>query len=323
MPPKKQKVKVSKTSKSGGKGVNIKIVIDQSKRSKGGQAPKASTGMRTLPAFSAMPQGSSFLGASYPTRQDAPIPSVDVSALSDKIFNQLLAEGSRREQSARGFGRFQTAGEQLNQIYDGQYRAGNNNVPIISTPNESSTTRSIDYAVFDDPETNNQILGNKLNNRGSMLPETGENSVVQVNLDEKRDNDLDNLLLHEKKSKTEATVEGDLDEELSEEQQRVVEEIASPRAQEERGKEIALEGEEAQYTGRVATPKIRSALAEYYTLPDYPPAKKASLNDLRKYIISMNREFGTNYDFAFTGKDAVDKLRRIIRVGLLKAYDDL
>jgi len=319
MPPKKQKVKVSKTSKSGGKGVNIKIVIDQSKRSKGGQAPKASTGMRTLPAFSAMPQGSSFLGASYPTRQD---PAVDINVLGDKIYNNLLAEGYRRERQASGFAGFQTAGSQLNQIFDGQYSAGRNNLPIISEP-RNDTSDYVDRIVFDDPETNNQILGNKLNNRGSMLPETGENSVVQVNLDEKRDNDLDNLLLHEKKSKTEATVEGDLDEELSEEQQRVVEEIASPRAQEERGKEIALEGEEAQYTGRVATPKIRSALAEYYTLPDYPPAKKASLNDLRKYIISMNREFGTNYDFAFTGKDAVDKLRRIIRVGLLKAYDDL
>jgi len=68
MPPKKQKVKVRKSSKRGDKGVNIKIVIDQSKRTKSGVAPKSTTGMRTLPAFSAMPQGSSFLGASYPTK---------------------------------------------------------------------------------------------------------------------------------------------------------------------------------------------------------------------------------------------------------------
>ena len=321
MPPKKQKVKVRKTSKSGGKGVNIKIVIDQSKRTKG-QAPKAPAQPRALPAFSAMPQGPSFLGASYPTRQD---PAVDINVLGDKIYNNLLEEGYRRERSARGFAGFQTAGSQLNQIFDGEYRAGRNNFPIISEP-RNDRSDYVDRMIFDDPETNNQILGNKLNNRGSMLPETGENSVIQLNIDENRDNALDNLLIHERKSRAEAQVEGDLDEELVEErgdEDVAFAEIASPRAQEERGKEIALEGEEAQYTGRVATPKIRNILEERYTLPDYPPAKKASLNDLKEYIRAMNREFETNYDTSFRGRDAVDKLRRVIRIGLLKAYDDL
>ena len=321
MPPKKQKVKVRKTSKSGGKGVNIKIVIDQSKRSKG-QAPKAPAQPRALPAFSAMPQGPSFLGASYPTRQD---PAVDINVLGDKIYNNLLAEGYRRERQASGFAGFQTAGSQLNQIFDGEYRAGRNNFPIISEP-RNDRSDYVDRMIFDDPETNNQILGNKLNNRGSMLPETGENSVIQLNIDENRDNALDNLVLHEKKSRAEAQVNADLDEELVEERGNedvAFAEIASPRAQEERSKEIALEGEEAQYTGRVATPKIRNILEERYTLPDYPPAKKASLNDLKEYIRAMNREFETNYDTSFRGRDAVDKLRRVIRIGLLKAYDDL
>jgi hypothetical protein len=322
MPPKKQKVKVRKTSKSGAKGVNIKIVIDQSKRSKG-QAPKAPAQPRALPAFSAMPQGPSFLGASYPNRQD---PAVDINVLGDKIYNNLLAEGYRRERQASGFAGFQTAGSQLNQIFDGEYRAGRNNFPIIAEP-RNDTSDYVDRIVFDDPETNNQILGNKLNNRGSMLPETGENSIVQVNLDEKRDNALDNLLIREKKSKVEAQVNADLDEELLEEnlqnEEVALQEITSPRAQEERGKEIVLEGEEAKYTGRVASPKIRNTLEETYSLPPYPPAKKASLNDLREYIRVMNKEFGTNYDTSFRGRDAVDKLRRVIRIGLLKAYDDL
>lgn len=330
MPPKKQKIKVRKTSKSGGKGVNIKIVIDQSKKTKG-VAPKATTGMRNLPAFSAMPQGASYLGASVPTRQDAPInisPNVDTTAIGDRVFNQLLAESNRLRQSASGFGGFQNAGQQLNQIFDGQYRAGRNNFPIISNPNESNTTRSIDYAVFDDPETNNQILGNKLNNRGSMLPETGENSVIQLNIDEIRDNALDNLEQHEKKKgKMEAYVNADLDEDLLEEDEKiedyVLQEIASPRGQEQQAKEIALQGEEAQYLGRVATPKIRNRLDEYYDLPAYPPAKKASIKELKDYINAMNTAFETNYDTSFKGRDAVDKLRRVIRVGLLKAYDDL
>lgn len=324
MPPKKQKVKVRKSSKRGDKGVNIKIVIDQSKRTKSGVAPKSTTGMRTLPAFSAMPQGSSFLGASYPTRQDQP--PVDVSALGDKIYNNLLAEANRRQQSAYGFGGFQTAGQQLNQIYDGQYSVGRNNIPIISNPNESSTTRAIDYAVFDDPETNNQILGNKLSNVSPSLPDIGENSIVQLNIDEKRDNDLDNLVLHEKKSKATAGVEGALDEELIEEygdEDVALSEIKTPEEQSQRAKELVIESEEARYVGRVATPKIRDALSEYYALPDYPPAKKASLKQLKDYVNAMNEQFGTDYDTDFKGRKAVDDLRRVIRIGLLKAYDDL
>lgn len=329
MPPKKQKVKVRKSSKSGGKGVNIKIVIDQSKKSKG-VAPKAPAQPRQLPAFSAMPQGPSYLGASVPNRQDAPInisPTVDTTAIGDRVFNQLLAESNRLRQSANGFGGFQNAGQQLNQIFDGQYRAGRNNFPIISNPNESSTTRSIDYAVFDDPETNNQILGNKLNNRGSMLPDVNDNTIGALNEADRRDNALDNLVLHEKKSKAEAQVNSDLDEELLEEdlqnEEYVLQEIASPRGQEQQAKEIALQSEEAQYIGKVATPKIRNRLDEYYDLPAYPPAKKASIKDLKDYINAMNTAFGTNYDTSFKGRDAGGKLRRVIRIGLLKAYDDL
>lgn len=327
MPPKKQKVKVRKSSKRGDKGVNIKITIDQSKKTKGGVAPKAPSIGRNLPAFSAMPQGPSFLGASYPARQDAPAPSVDTTAIGDRIFNQLLEESNRRQQSARGFGGFQTAGEQLNQIYDGQYsRMGRNNAYIISNPNESSTTRAIDNAVFDDPETRNQILDNKLNNRGSQLPHINENSIGALNEEDRRDNDLDNLVLHEKKSKMEATVNDDLDEDLLEEdgdEDVVIREISSQKGQEQQAKELSLQSQEAQYIGRQATPKIRASLDEYYNLPDYPPAKKASLNELKEYIRAMNREFKTNYDTDFRGRRAVDDLRRVIRVGLLKAYDDL
>lgn len=325
MPPKKQKVKVRKSSKTGGKGVNIKITIDQSKKTKG-VAPKAPSVSRQLPAFSAMPQGPSFLGASYPARQDAPAPSVDTTAIGDRIFNQLLEESNRRQQSARGFGGFQTAGEQLNQIFDGQYRATRNNFPIISEP----TNRVSDYldeAVSDEPTTNNQILGNKLNNRGSQLPYINENSIGALNENDRRDNDLDNLILHEKKSKVEAQVNADLDEDLLEEnledENYVLQEIGTPGGQAQQEKEISLQAEEAQYIGRQATPKIRDALSEYYDLPDYPPAKKASLKELKDYIRAMNTAFATNYDTDFKGRKAVDDLRRVIRVGLLKAYDDL
>ena len=319
MPPKKQKVKVRKSSKSGGKGVNIKIVIDQSKKTKG-VAPKAPAQPRQLPAFSAMPQGPSFLGASYPARQD---PAVDINTLGDKIYNNLLAEGYRRERQASGFAGFQTAGQQLNQIFDGEYRAGRNNFPIISEP-RNDTADYVDRVVFDDPETNNQILGNKLNNRGSMLPDVNDNTIGALNEEDRRDNDLDNLVLHEKKSKVGAQVDADFGEELIEEGgSPAIQDIEGEEAQSERAKELALESQEAQYIGRTATPKIRSKLDEYYDLPSYPPPKKATLFELKQYINAMNEAFGTNYDTNFSGRKAVDDLRRVIRIGLLKAYDDL
>lgn len=326
MPPKKQKVKVRKTSKSGGKGVNIKIVIDQSKRTKG-QAPKAPAGTRPLPAFSAMPQGPSFLGANYPTRQDAPIqPPIDTNVIGDRIFNQLLEENNRRQQSARGFGGFQTSSEQLNQIYDGQYsRSGRNNAYIISNPHESSTTSAIDYAVFDDPTTNNQILSNKLNNRGSKLPHINENSIGQLNLDEKRDNALDNLVLHEKKSKTEEQVNNTLDEDLLEEEGNedvAFVEINSPTGQAQRAKELSLQAEEDKYQGKTLTAKMKNKIYEIYSLPPIPP-KKATVYELRAYIDSLNYSFGTSYETNFKGRRAVDDLRRVIRIALLNEYDNM
>lgn len=328
MPPKKQKVKVRKSSKRGDKGVNIKIVIDQSKKTRGGVAPKASTGMRTLPAFSAMPQGSSFLGASYPNRQDAPAPSVDTTAIGDRIFNQLLEESNRRQQSARGFGGFQTSGEQLNQIYDGQYsRMGRNNAYIISNPNESSTARSIDNAVFDDPETNNQILGNKLNSRGSQLPHINENSIGALNEDDRRDNDLDNLVLHEKKSKMEATVNADLDEDLLEEEgdeDVAISEVKTAEGQAQRAKEIDFSDLERRYGQSRPTKDILARVYENYPVKPYPNTSEyISPYTLRDYIISMNKAFGTNYPSDFTGKNVTDKMKRVIRIGFLKAYDDL
>lgn len=320
MPPKKQKVKVRKTSKSSGKGVNIKIVIDQSKRTKG-QAPKAPAQPRALPAFSAMPQGPSFLGASYPNRQD---PAVDINVLGDKIYNNLLAEGYRREQSARGFGGFQTAGEQLNQIYDGQYRAGSGNSYVVVEP-KNRRAEYVDSVIFDDPETNNQILGNKLNNRGSMLPDINDNTLGALDAEERRDNALDNLMIQEKKTKVSAQVDADLNEELLEEGGSALQEIdpSDIAGQAQREKELVLESDEARYGGRMVTEALKKRIYENYDLPPFPVPKKASLFELKEYIKAMNKAFGQNGQTNFSGRRAVDDLRRVIRIGLLKAYDNL
>lgn len=327
MPPKKQKVKVRKSSKRGDKGVNIKIVIDQSKKTKG-VAPKPPVVRRALPAFSAMPQGPSHMGANYPLRQDYPAPSIDTTAIGDRVFNQLLEESNRRQQSARGFGGFQTAGSQLNQIYDGQYsRMGRNNAYIISNPSESSTTRSIDNAVFDDPETNNQILGNKLSNQGSRLPNMNENSIGALNEYDRQDNNISNIVIHEKKKqdKMEASVNADLDEDLLEEEgdeDVAIREVRNVDEQAQREKELSLQTEEESYKGVVLTDKVKTRLIADYQLPPYPVVG-TGIPALKSYIMKLNEKFGKTYDTNFKGRRAVDELRRVIRIAFLKQYDDV
>lgn len=341
MPPKKAKakpkdkvVKDAKSSKRGDKGVKINIVIDQSKKSKG-VAPKAPTGMRTLPAFSAMPQGPSFLGASYPTRQDPPISSsqIDYNLLGNQVYKYLLAQSN-----ASGF---QTAGQQLNQIFDGQFRAGRNNVPIISEP-KNDYSDDVDEAISENNESDNyrnyenQIVSfGSSSNRGSKLPSTNENSLVYLNADERRDNDLDNLVSQERKSggksrlviSDEDVVNDALDDELGEEnddnEEYVVKEVTSPRGQQERAKELSLESDEAQYRGRNVTPNMKAEIYKLYDLPPQPPAKGGSLSGLRDYLSKLNEAFGTNYETDYKGRRAETDLRRAIRIAFLKEYDDI
>lgn len=212
MPPKKAKLKVRKTSKSAGtkQGVKINIHIDQSKKTRGG-APKPSVARPTLPAFSAIPQGPSYIGAQQP------IPQPSASDVGKEVYNHLLMENMKRNQLAYGFGGFQPVNEQTNQLFDGEYRAGRYGQPIILPPSESNSTRAINYSVFDDPETNSIMESNKLSNRGSVLPTIGENSIVELRAEERRDNDLDNLVLHEKKTAIDKDVSRALDENLDEE----------------------------------------------------------------------------------------------------------
>jgi len=325
MPPKKQKVKVSKTSKSAGKGVKINIVIDQSKKTKGG-APKAPVGRRALPAYSAMPQGPSYLGAHYPNVQPNTFQQTTYSIpeVGKEVFNHLMLEARKRENSARGFGGFQTAGAQANQLFEGEYRAGRNYQPIIYLP-ESAETTAVEREVFDDPE-HNQIIGDKLINRGSRLPNTNENSIIELNAEDRRDNALDNLVLHEKKGKMEAQVNRTLDEDLLEEEGNedvAFSEIGNPTEQAQRAKELILESDESQYQGRNVTAKMKKKIYDIYSLPPIPPPKKATLSELKSYITFLNDSFGTSYETNFSGRRAVDDLRRVIRIALLKEYDDL
>lgn len=328
MPPKKAKVKVSKSTKSGTKqGVKINIVIDQSKKTRGGNAPKPPIVRRALPAFSAMPQGPSYVGQQYrTTTQDSPlnISTIDYNILGKRVFNHLLEESQNREKSASGFSGFQTAGSQANQIFDGIYRPGSRGEPIILEPQNDIST-AVDRYITDDPQTNSIISANKLDNRGSRLPQIGENSIVELNAEERRDNALDNLVSHEQKSRAEIDVNTALDEDLLEEIEDdegfVLKEISSLIAQEQRGKELLLESEEDKFRGRNVTSKMRKKIYDIYELPP-TPQRNAPLNSLRDYITKLNEQFGTSYETNFKGKRAQEDLRRVIRIALLKEYDE-
>jgi hypothetical protein len=281
MPPKKAKVKVRKTSKSAGtkQGVKININIDQSKKTRG-VAPKPPVVRRMLPAFSAMPQGPSYLGAQQP------IPSA--SDVGKEVFNQLLMENLKRSQSAYGFGGFQSAGAQVNQLFDGEYRAGRYGQPIVLPPSESDESRAINDAVFDDPETNSIVEANKLSNRGSRLPSIGENSIVELRAEERRDNDLDNLVLHEKKTAVDRDVSNALDENLTEEQDENV--------------AVAIGGGNAPTSGggakKKVLPKLRRKVISDYDLPPVPTFKKSTRQELEEYYYvlanTLDREVNPN-----------------------------
>ena len=338
MPPKKDKtkVKVSKKDKTENaktkQGVKINIHIDQSKKTRG-VAPKPPVVRRMLPAFSSVPQGASYLGAHIPARQDAPIninkPSITAEDIGKSLFNSILAETRRREEANRGFGGFQTAGEQANTMFGGVYRMGNSSQPIVSDIEDSATERAIDNAVMDNPTTNNILEENKLEHRGQVLPKVAppENSLGELNAEERRDNALDNLVLHETKSATEKKAEKSLNENLLEENEEdeeyILNPITKPAEQKQKQLELSLEDYESQYRGKNVTKEIFNRVDDAYNGIYKIPDRRASIQDLKDYIEELNNAFNTNYPTDFKGAGAREKLNRIIRVAILKANDDI
>jgi len=321
MPPKKDKtkVKVSKKDKTENaktkQGVKINIHIDQSKKTRG-VAPKPPVVRRMLPAYSPNPQGASYLGAHVPARQDAPIninkPSITAEDIGKSLFNSILAETRRREEANRGFGGFQTAGEQANSLFGGVYRMGNSSQPIVTDIEDSATERAIDNAVMDNPSTNNILEENKFENRGQVLPKVAppENSLGELNAEERRDNALDNLVLHETKSATEKKVEGAILEELTEEDAK--ESIAEQKQAEE----------ERVNPKKSLTKSIKDVVKEYYEIAE-PPNRRDNLDTLKSYLQGLNKVIGTNYETNYKGADARDKLYANIKSAFFDAYNQI
>lgn len=327
--PKKQKSKLFKKSSKNKQGININIKIDQSKKSsnKKPSSKKPLTGYKPIPPYSSiLPQGATYLGTHIPLQniQQPTYNQPSITELGKEVFNNLMLESKRRENSAYGFGGFQSSSSQINQLHDGIYNKQKNG-DVILLRDYNPVSEYVDENVFDDPTTNNIITYNKLENKGQKLPSINENSIVELNAEEKRDNDLDNLVLHEKKTSVEKQVNNDLDEELIEEEDidltKSFSDIRTKSGQEQRLLELSLEEKEKRIAGTNLTPDKKRYLISNFNIPEVP-SRSASNQELKDYITTLNRIFDTNYSINFKGKDAKEKLFRTIRLALITEYDN-
>ena len=326
--PKKQKSKLFRKSSKNKQGININIKIDQSKKTNNRKpsSKKPLTNYKPIPSYSSiLPQGVSYLGTHIPLQnvQQPTYNQPSIAELGKEVFNNLMLESKKRENSSYGFGGFQSSTSQRNQLYDGIYTTQNNRPIILQDYNP--TSEYVDENVFDDPTTNQLITYNKLENKGQKLPSTNENSVVALNAEERRDNDLDNLVLQEKKSSVEKEVNKELDDELLEEEEvdlsSSMSDIRTKSGQEQRLLELSLEEKEQRIRGINLTPAKKRYLISNFRIPDVPD-RSASNEELKDYINTINTIFKTNYDVNFKGKTAKEKLFRTIRLALITEYDN-
>lgn len=328
--PKKQKSKLFRKSPKNKQGININIKIDQSKKTsnkKPSSSKKPLTSFKPIPAYSSiLPQGASYLGTHIPLQniQQPTYNQPSIAELGKEVFNNLMLESQKRENSAYGFGGFQSSTSQINQLHDGIYNRKKNG-DVILLRDYNPTSEYIDENVFDDPTTNNIITYNKLENKGQKLPPTNDNSIIALDNEEKRDNDLDNLVLHEKKSKVEKQVNKDLDEEIIEEEDvdlsKSFSDIRSESGREQRYLELSLEEKEKRILGVNLTPDKKRFLKINFNVPDIP-SRSSSNQELKNYISTLNGLFDTDYSTNFKGKDAKEKLFRTIRIALITEYDN-
>lgn len=318
MPRKKDKVNKSVKSKSDGaktkQGVKINIHIDQSKKTR--TLPKQPVQRRMLPAFSSAPQGSSFVGATNPnvrpaTTQD-PFQDTRGGGNAGLIFNllgQAFQSGQRSVSTSNIPNSFQ-ANSQTNELL-GQTRQGDTRqqVYIINEPEEEKE-QEVNRLTYDDPMTNALNASDKLENVVQRFPAPEPTALGELNAEERRDNALDNLVIKEKKTAQDKQVSNAILEEIDEEDAR--EKIAE---------QVQAE-EERINPKRSLTKSIKDVVKEYFDIAE-PPERRDSLETLKNYLAGLNREFGTNYETNYKGKDAREKLYANIRNAFFDAYNQI
>jgi hypothetical protein len=235
MPPKTES-KGFRKGKAKAKGkqkqtVNVKVNIDLSKKSVQRQpsaniAKKGSQSQpRTLPAFSAVPQG--LTGGVYntpgiavapqtPMPKPEPVPDNTNQILT--AYNNLLVQGAQAAQAQR-FQEFRnTGGLNIQRPEDG-FRSttsqgniyGTTPIPsgyIVSEP--SIQEQAVDALTYDNPRIND-VIEQELDYAPQLPDVSSSASISGMTLTEKQDNALSNLVYKEQLDSREKQVQKDLD----------------------------------------------------------------------------------------------------------------
>lgn len=270
MPP-KITTKMFRKGKSKGKAknkqvVNVKINIDQSKRTRtnprqpSANVPKPGARPpfgRPLPAFSVSPQGFSGGGQQGPSVVVAPMPQPvqqpDTSTQVLTAYNNLILQGQAQQSawSNRGglniqpnYGDLRASRQETN-LYN-PYQ-----IPYDYYRNSPGVVEEVvDDLVYDDPMVN-EIVDSKLD-YAPQLPNLSESaSISGMTLTEKQDNALSNLVAKEQITQVDKQVERDLDN-INEEQQ--FEEIQVPPKAQKKKKTFIIEEEDQPSSSSAAPP---------------------------------------------------------------------
>jgi hypothetical protein len=235
MPPKIVS-KMFRKGKSKGKAktkqkqvVNVKVNIDQSKRTVQRQpsaniAKKGGQSFRTLPAFSAAPQGFAGGGVQGPAVVVQPMPQPvqqqDTTTQALTAYNNLLLQSQAQQNAWRNMGglNIQPNFGGLRQSRQEENLFNPNQVPYDYYRNSAGVVEEVvDDLTYDDPMTNG-LSDNRLEYAPQLPDLTASASSSGLVLEEQQDNALSNLVSKEQLSQKEKQVENDLNN-IDEEQQ--------------------------------------------------------------------------------------------------------
>ena len=210
--------------------VNVKINIDQSKRSKtvprepsATIAKKGGASFRTLPAFSAAPQGFAGGGVQSPAVVVQPMPQPvqqpDTTTQALTAYNNLLLQSQAQQNAWRSMGglNIQPSFGGLRQSSQEQNLFNPNQVPYDYYRSSAGVVEEVvDDLTYDDPRTN-EIIDNRLEYAPQLPDLTESASTAGLALQEKQDNALSNLVSREKLNAKDKQVQNDLNN-INEEQ---------------------------------------------------------------------------------------------------------
>jgi hypothetical protein len=210
-----------KTKQKQKQTVNVKVNIDQSKRTVQRQpsatiAKKGGQSFRTLPAFSAAPQGFAGGGVQGPAVVVQPMPQPvqqpDTTTQALTAYNNLLLQSQAQQNAWRNMGglNIQPSFGGLRASSQEQNLFNPNQVPYDYYRNRPGIVEEVvDDLTYDDPMTN-EVIDNKLDYAPQLPDLTASASTAGLELQEKQDNALSNLVAKEQLNQRDKQVQNDL-----------------------------------------------------------------------------------------------------------------